>query len=75
MLVLDEPTAHLDADTARLVAAEILDEERGRSIVWITHGTIGLDAMDQVVRLGETRPSGARRLSGRVRLHAAIAHH
>ncbi len=51
VLVLDEPTAHLDSDTARRVSEEILGEERGRSIVWITHGTIGLDAMDQVVTL------------------------
>ena len=42
-----------------MVAAEILDEERGRSIVWITHGTIGLDAMDQVVRLGVEETEGA----------------
>ena len=52
VLVLDEPTAHLDADTARRVAAEVLTEERDRSIVWITHGSVGLDAMDSVVRLG-----------------------
>lgn len=51
VLVLDEPTAHLDADTARRVSDEVLSEERGRSIVWITHGTIGLDAMDTVIRL------------------------
>ena len=51
VLVLDEPTAHLDADTARRVTAEVLDEQNGRSIVWITHGTIGLDAMDTVVTL------------------------
>ena len=51
VLVLDEPTAHLDADTARRVSDEVLGEERGRSIVWITHGTIGLDAMDTVIRL------------------------
>lgn len=56
VLVLDEPTAHLDADTARLVAGEILDERRGRSIVWITHGTIGLDDMDTVLELGEVAP-------------------
>ena len=52
VLVLDEPTAHLDAETAHRVAAEILDLDRGRSIVWITHGSIGLDVMDEVVRLG-----------------------
>jgi thiol reductant ABC exporter CydC subunit len=59
VLVLDEPTAHLDVDTARRVAREVLDQERGRSIVWITHGTVGLDAMDEVVRLGVDEHEGA----------------
>jgi ATP-binding cassette, subfamily C, bacterial CydCD len=54
VLVLDEPTAHLDSETAHLVAAEILAENAGRTIVWITHGTVGLDRMGQVVRLGTT---------------------
>ena len=60
VLVLDEPTAHLDArhrpaggrGGPRL-------SERGRSIVWITHGTVGLDAMDRVVRLGVDEPEPA----------------
>ena len=53
MLVLDEPTAHLDGPTARAVAEEMLDSAArvGRSILWITHGTVGLDAMDRVVHL------------------------
>jgi ATP-binding cassette subfamily C protein CydCD len=64
VLVLDEPTAHLDGATARAVADEMLDSasRAGRSIVWITHGTVGLDSMDRVVSLsdgqvGEVRPS------------------
>ncbi len=53
VLVLDEPTAHLDGPTAREVAVEMLDAaaRAGRSIVWITHGTVGLQAMDRVVHL------------------------
>jgi ATP-binding cassette subfamily C protein CydCD len=62
VLVLDEPTAHLDAATARAVAGQLLDAAArpGRSVVWITHGTIGLDAMDHVVRLDAvgTRTTG-----------------
>ena len=56
VLVLDEPTAHLDAATARAVAAEMLGSatRAGRSVVWITHGTVGLDAMDRVLGLDET---------------------
>jgi ATP-binding cassette, subfamily C, bacterial CydCD len=54
VLVLDEPTAHLDTATAREVTAEMLTcaAQAGRSVVWITHGTVGLDAMDRVLRLG-----------------------
>jgi ATP-binding cassette subfamily C protein CydCD len=53
VLVLDEPTAHLDGATAREVASGMLDSaaRAGRSIVWITHGTVGLESMDRVVRL------------------------
>ena len=51
VLVLDEPTAHLDAATAAAVTSDLLDTDR--SVVWITHGTVGLDAMDAVLTLGE----------------------
>ena len=70
VLVLDEPTAHLDGATARAVAAELLGsaDRVGRSIVWITHGTVGLDAMDRVVRLDA--PSPARPARGSVGLVA-----
>ncbi|WP_104106742.1 thiol reductant ABC exporter subunit CydD [Nocardioides sp. 616] len=51
VLILDEPTAHLDAETAQAVTDELLGQP-SRSILWITHGVVGLDAMDQVVRLG-----------------------
>ncbi len=50
-LVLDEPTAHLDADTAQRVADTILDSNPGRTLVWVTHGTIGLDRMDDTLTL------------------------
>ncbi len=56
VLVLDEPTAHLDTDTARQVAAELLADDGGRTLLWITHGRIGLDAMDRVVTLGGVEP-------------------
>ncbi len=52
VLVLDEPTAHLDAATAEAVAHDLLDASSGRSIVWITHGTVGLDRVDRVLDLG-----------------------
>jgi ATP-binding cassette, subfamily C, bacterial CydCD len=51
VLVLDEPTAHLDTATAEAVAADLLDASSGRSVVWITHGTAGLDRVDRVLDL------------------------
>ncbi|WP_110240131.1 thiol reductant ABC exporter subunit CydD [Nocardioides gilvus] len=56
VLVLDEPTAHLDAENARTVTAEILGTT-GRTILWITHGTIGLDEMDHVVTMNAGQPT------------------
>ena len=63
VLVLDEPTAHLDGPTARAVADQMLGSatRAGRSIVWITHGTVGLDAMDRVVRLDAAGRAGVSR--------------
>ena len=51
VLVLDEPTAHLDAATADLTVEALLAATRGRSLVWITHGRAGLDRMDMVLDL------------------------
>ncbi|HSP60621.1 MAG TPA: thiol reductant ABC exporter subunit CydD, partial [Ornithinimicrobium sp.] len=51
VLVLDEPTAHLDGATAELLAAEVLGRGDGRGVVWITHGTAGLDRVDRVLDL------------------------
>lgn len=51
VLVLDEPTAHLDTATARAVAADLLDAGGGRTVVWITHTDVGLDRMDRVLDL------------------------
>jgi ATP-binding cassette subfamily C protein CydCD len=55
VLVLDEPTAHLDADTAARIADQVLGGDRRRSVLWITHGRIGLDAVDAVADLGAVR--------------------
>ena len=62
VLVLDEPTAHLDHATATELADEVLHDEGGaRSVVWITHDRVGLDLVDEVVELGtaqDDRPYG-----------------
>jgi ATP-binding cassette subfamily C protein CydCD len=51
VLVLDEPTAHLDHPTAEALAREVLSGPRGRSVLWITHGTAGLDLVDRTTCL------------------------
>lgn len=51
VLVVDEPTAHLDPGTARAVADTLVDAVPGRRLVWITHDGVALDRMDQVVTL------------------------
>ncbi|GAA0970718.1 thiol reductant ABC exporter subunit CydD [Nocardioides aquaticus] len=55
VLVLDEPTAHLDHDTAADLAHEVLAGDPGRSVVWISHDRVGLDLVDRVVELGPPR--------------------
>ena len=47
VLVLDEPTAHLDTATAREVAGDAAGARPDRTVVWITHGTVGLDLVDR----------------------------
>jgi ATP-binding cassette subfamily C protein CydCD len=51
VLVLDEPTAHLDHATAVELAHEVLTGPRRQSVVWITHAPAGLDLVDRVVSL------------------------
>lgn len=59
VLVLDEPTAHLDHATATELAREILSGPRSRAVLWITHADPGLDLADHVVDLGVAGTMGA----------------
>jgi len=51
ILVLDEPTAHLDPETAEALVRDVLAAADGRSVVLITHRPEGLDLVDEVVSL------------------------
>jgi ATP-binding cassette, subfamily C, bacterial CydC len=51
VLVLDEPTAHLDSRTAERLIADVLDAATDRSVLLITHRSEGLHRMDEVVAL------------------------
>jgi thiol reductant ABC exporter CydC subunit len=52
VLVLDEPTAHLDAATAKRLLDDVLDASSERSVLLITHRSEGLDRMDEIVAVG-----------------------
>ncbi|HNJ79093.1 MAG TPA: ATP-binding cassette domain-containing protein, partial [Marmoricola sp.] len=56
ILVLDEPTAHLDTATAQGVTDDLLRASSTKSLVWITHTEVGLDQMDQVLEMND--PAG-----------------
>jgi thiol reductant ABC exporter CydC subunit len=52
VLVLDEPTAHLDPATARALVDDVLAAAGDRSVLLITHRAEGLDLVDGIIRMG-----------------------
>ena len=55
ILLLDEPTAHLDALTEREVLDEIVRAGEGRATLLVTHRLVSLEAFDEVVVLERGR--------------------
>jgi thiol reductant ABC exporter CydC subunit len=55
LLILDEPTAHLDPAARRALTADLLAATRGRATLLITHDLTGLDEVDEVVVLDAGR--------------------
>ena len=51
VLVLDEPTAHLDPATARELVDDVFTAAGGRSVLLITHRPEGLELVDEVIEL------------------------
>jgi ABC-type transport system involved in cytochrome bd biosynthesis fused ATPase/permease subunit len=51
VLVLDEPTAHLDPTAAERLIENVLTATEGRAMLLVTHRPEGLDRMDAVVHL------------------------
>lgn len=60
VLVLDEPTEHLDPETADALTEDLLDVTRDRSTLLITHRLRGLESVDRIVVLihGQVRAEG-----------------
>ena len=51
LLILDEPTAHLDPDARHALTADLLEVTAGRGTLLITHQLDGLDQADEIVVL------------------------
>jgi ATP-binding cassette, subfamily C, bacterial CydC len=61
LLLLDEPTAHLDAATEQRLLETLCQASKGRSVIHITHRLAGLEDMDEilVMRAGQIVERGA----------------
>ena len=51
VVLLDEPTEHLDEDTADVVAAELVRALADRTVLWVAHRPHGLAALDRLQSL------------------------
>jgi ATP-binding cassette subfamily C protein CydC len=58
LLILDEPTAHLDPETRAALTADLLDVTKGRATLLITHELRGLDQVDEIVVLEAGKVAG-----------------
>jgi ABC-type bacteriocin/lantibiotic exporter with double-glycine peptidase domain len=54
ILILDEPTAHLDDATAAAFVDDLLDATEDVALLFITHRPYALDRFDAVVELGDS---------------------
>jgi ATP-binding cassette subfamily C protein CydC len=55
VLVLDEPTAHVDPDARARLMVDLLDATAGRTTLVVTHDLVGLEAVDEIVVLASGR--------------------
>ena len=55
IVILDEPTANLDAFTERQTLGLLREALRGRSVLWITHRLTGMDWADEILVLEQGR--------------------
>jgi thiol reductant ABC exporter CydC subunit len=55
ILLLDEPTEHLDVATADELTADLLTATEGRTTLLVTHRLTGLEAVDEIVVLAGGR--------------------
>jgi ABC-type multidrug transport system fused ATPase/permease subunit len=51
VLILDEPTAHLDPAARAALTADLLRVTQGQATLLITHDLAGLDQLDEIIVL------------------------
>jgi ABC-type multidrug transport system fused ATPase/permease subunit len=63
VLILDEPTAHLEPVTRSALTTDLLAVTRGRTTLLITHELEGLEEVDEIVVLdhGQVAQRGTHR--------------
>jgi thiol reductant ABC exporter CydC subunit len=79
ILIMDEPTEHLDEETAEALTADLLAATRGRTTVLITHRLLASGDLDQIVTVDAgrvtvtaTAPAGERTLTIRPSISSSI---
>ena len=55
VLLLDEPTANLDAHTEQRLLAALYQASAGRALLLVTHRLVGLEHMDEILVLHNGR--------------------
>jgi ATP-binding cassette, subfamily C, bacterial CydD len=55
LILADEPTAHLDADTARDIADNLFELSRGKTLIVATHDLAFAARVNRIVRFGNFR--------------------
>jgi ATP-binding cassette subfamily B protein len=63
VLILDEPTSALDSETERLIATNLRESMRGRTVIVITHRPALAELADMIVTIQD----------GKAELHAAVS--
>ena len=53
VLILDEPTAHLDPEARAALTADLLTLTAGRTTLFITHELEGLEQVDEIILLDD----------------------
>ena len=55
VVILDEPTSHLDHETAQALMDDVLDVLGEKTLLFITHRSEGLERMDEILELDDGR--------------------